>query len=101
MAFDVVKTAGPPSGSWSGLTKYYRADTNLSRLRQEFNTTKMENDEAPKRFVLSVDRTTKELGRMEPTADGTDINNVISGLPHETSLNDACWTENDGLRGKS
>ena len=83
IAFDIVNAAESASEAWAKLVQHYQASglKDRRRLTIDFYMMKMELGEHPRKFLLRVDQTVKELERVDRPVDPTHIDIVIlSGL---------------------
>ena len=73
-ALEIAQSTASPSAAWRELLQRYRACglKEISKLRREFNSLKMELGEDPKKFTMKVDRVTRELRRVVKAVDGDD-----------------------------
>ena len=78
-----------PRAAWRELLQRCRACglKEKSRLFREFNSLKMELGEVPKKFIMRVDRVSRELRRKEKVVDEDDKNlAILDGLTQEYAV---------------
>ena len=78
-AFDILNAEESASQAWAKLVQHYQASGHKKhrRLTIGFYMTKRELGEHPRKFLLRVDQTAKELERIDRLVDPKDIDIVL------------------------